>query len=206
MCQKKLRRKLDDSQIAVAPPLQPFVKEPSARDLGDIQDGIYNFLSPSLLPLLTTPSSFSQPIPTDCSFIPESSSDLLVPPPISKIVELPEWYQKGQNVDALLKEADGLNWLEDSQKTSVQTSNNSSVSGQSSFANSLPHQQAALYTSHSHSQNQSHGYLQQHPSSRQQPSAQQLQLQYGVRVFHPVDDIQQYINTRLCILCLSVFV
>ena len=34
--------------MAVAPPLQPFLKAPNATEPHEVDDGLYNFLSPSL--------------------------------------------------------------------------------------------------------------------------------------------------------------
>jgi SHAQKYF class myb-like DNA-binding protein len=99
---KKSRQRYCDKPIAVAPTLLPFLKEGSTvENAMEINDGIYNFLSPAIL--LPKPEATS------------SSSILLgeIPPSYSQ-VEKPSWFLKGQNVATLLQEAEECNWLQDS--------------------------------------------------------------------------------------------
>ena len=56
--QKKGRRR--DQNIALAAPLIPFVKKQGPDEVIDVDDGLYNFLSPKLpIPSIPSASSFS---------------------------------------------------------------------------------------------------------------------------------------------------
>jgi hypothetical protein len=87
--------------LAVAPPLIPFVKQADAPDPADVDDGLYNFLSPRLPP--TNPPKGPKKGAVVRATLPNGTP----------IPEKPEWFQKGYHVSQLLKEAEGLNWLLD---------------------------------------------------------------------------------------------
>lgn len=150
--------------MAVAVPLQPFLKVPNTTDPHEVDDGIYNFLSPTLerietrrfvvvrekedkevVPATDVPSSgtaeMDESIGTggDLSIAqpasdPSSSSSSVIDAngnntnattqPQSKYilrgalkqVRPTEWYQKGQHVLDLIREAEKLDWSEDVQR------------------------------------------------------------------------------------------
>ena len=139
---KKKKRRSTDRPLAVAPPLQPFVQL-NGTDPLDVDDGLYNFLSPPLLPSSSTLSFEPQchlksgPSLTsmnglnssyDSNSSSSSSSNLqaslrvplgggigipLVSMPAPLFAEKPQWFQMGQNVGDLLKQAEGLDWMLD---------------------------------------------------------------------------------------------
>lgn len=95
---KSKKRRYDDIQISLAPSIQLFVRKCSFPSLdGDVttqaDDGLYNFLSPHL---------------ESCVTANDSNNDCV---PIAKI---PRWFQSGESLSSLLREAEGLNWFADS--------------------------------------------------------------------------------------------
>eukprot|EP01038_Epipyxis_sp_PR26KG_P008730 gene8730-11796_t len=111
---KKQKRKYSDYPLAVAPPLQPFLKIDANSDVvPDVDDGLYNFLSPTLVPSIAPPTVSS----SSDEFSPTSNPRNKSPYDIKMI---PEWYQKGHDVHKLLKEAEGLDWLKDTVEKQVE--------------------------------------------------------------------------------------
>lgn len=99
---KKTRQRYCEKPIAVAPTLLPFLKEGSTlENATEVNDGIYNFLSPAILvPRIETTSV--------------APGELAPPTASYSHVEKPTWFLKGQNVATLLQEAEECNWLQDS--------------------------------------------------------------------------------------------
>jgi len=136
---RKKSKRRNDRPVALAQPILSFVKKPTAPgETLDIDDGLYNFLSPRLAPISGSSSNFYHdsmltggltdskcptPLPLhpgDHELLDQSGTNML---PSSSAHSLdtmfyvdsskPEWFQRGHNVDQLLKDAEGLNWLQD---------------------------------------------------------------------------------------------
>lgn len=150
---------MGDQNVALAPTLAPFVRKGGGPDDPiDVDDGLYNFLSPKLpIPSLTSSSSlhlyasaggdgmngflnetgFRRSADSFTSLSDHGHSDMpsfhvkselsLIPPIestglhssipsesfILSVSDKPEWFQRGQSVEDLLKQAEGLDWLMD---------------------------------------------------------------------------------------------
>ena len=123
-CLQKKKRRMADLPLAVAPPLQPFLQCNSAGTM-DVEDGIYNFLSAQLPTTTedhnTTSQSHFYTRHTDNND--NSSFENLTNNYVNhknilhahaqSVPVKPEWFQKGYNVEKLLKEAEGLDWSQD---------------------------------------------------------------------------------------------
>lgn len=123
-------------------PLQPFLKNSVSdiTDPTDIEDGIYNFLSPSILPpdssksralqnqQLSTPAAGSSSSTAEDIANESASNNTIevVTKQDFRRIKPPKWYVKGQNVDVLLKDAENLDWTQDA-VTPYPSSNNGTV-------------------------------------------------------------------------------
>lgn len=137
---RKKNKRRSDRPIALAQPILSFVKKPTAPgETLDIDDGLYNFLSPRLMPIAGSSNIFYQdpmlsgslsgsnsatPLPIhsdgDHELMGQSGANLLQSSSAHSLDTMfyvdnnkPEWFQRGHNVDQLLKDAEGLNWLQD---------------------------------------------------------------------------------------------
>ncbi len=137
---RKKNKRRSDRPIALAQPILSFVKKPTAPgETLDIDDGLYNFLSPRLVPITGSSNNFYQdpmlsgslsdskcatPLPLhsegDHELMDQTGANLLQSSSAHSLDTMfyvdnnkPEWFQRGHNVDQLLKDAEGLNWLQD---------------------------------------------------------------------------------------------
>lgn len=111
---KKRRRRLDKA-INVATHLKPFFGVPDSEDSNidlaerDVDDGLYNFLSPTL-EKITEQQQLQKQIQEQQL----QASKTQDPSALSSIIKPPEWYQRGYQVDKLLQDAEELDWNADS--------------------------------------------------------------------------------------------
>jgi len=137
---RKKSKRRGDRPIALAQPFLSYVKRLSAPGESlDIDDGLYNFLSPRLVPSSGSSNNFyhdpmstgsfsgskcATPLPIqsdgDHELIDQSGTNMLQSSSAHSLDAMfyvdsskPEWFQRGHNVDQLLKDAEGLNWLQD---------------------------------------------------------------------------------------------
>lgn len=116
-----MKRKFSDRPVAVAAPLKPFISgDNSAEGQIDVDSGLYNFLSPSLAP--DGHEEVKEIIIQSAPALERSQSEIIdaseaLQPIIerrkvlrSSVSAPPEWYQKGREIEALLKEAESLDW------------------------------------------------------------------------------------------------
>ena len=114
---RRKKRRAGGRPVAVAPPLQPFVQS-NGSDPPDVDDGLYNFLSPPLLPTGVGPPAGHQglPHPHEYAAGPSFQGTGFLPPtaaPLLAASAKPAWFQSGHDVGDLLKEAEGLDWMLD---------------------------------------------------------------------------------------------
>jgi SHAQKYF class myb-like DNA-binding protein len=138
---KKHRRKnSSNANIALAAPLIPFVKANGVDNSIDIDDGLYNFLSP-VLPVTRGDKAFpthtdndpwnqNNREPRNCASATDAKkrgvkiegrnsegapfSDSNGAAPVPPVCDKPQWFQRGLNVDSLLRDAEKLDWMLDS--------------------------------------------------------------------------------------------
>jgi len=112
---KKSRQRYCDKPIAVAPSLVPFLKEGSTvENAMEVNDGIYNFLSPAILLPRTENLPVTNENGTNTTNTNTSTNTTNTTTQCYNEVEKPSWFLKGADVSTLLKEAEECNWLQDS--------------------------------------------------------------------------------------------
>lgn len=101
---KAKKKKLTDLPVSLAPHLKSYTRyQNSTVENGDVDELLYNFLSPNL---------DLEPFPPntdDCSNENANSQSS------TSINEngVPKWYESGEDIDVLVADAEKLNWLED---------------------------------------------------------------------------------------------
>jgi hypothetical protein len=117
-CRKRRKRRLQDRPVCLPLHLKPFFgissEGSAAVELGDkdIDEGLYNFLSPMFEATSSACTSLETPNAAESSSVQQTSDAHLLT--MGVMARPPEWYQRGYHVDKLLQDAEALDWNADS--------------------------------------------------------------------------------------------
>lgn len=98
------------------------MKDPESKDPADVDESIYSFLSPSILPPeppgSKTPGRAAHSSNSSSAAVEDAKDDSnggeIVTKADFRRIKPPKWYVKNQDLETLLREAEGLDWTADS--------------------------------------------------------------------------------------------